>query len=156
MGGFDENQDITLYLPHILSVCSGHLTGVSELIVMSSIDGAGAFGDCFDLKRLVFAVAPHRLDKDMFKYVWESLQTNNIEVIEFPYMWEPDVSAADNIFFAFSDITAETLDIMLNRLGYAQNGSIKIYVHSDRQGEIPPPTLDLLATRGYTIEYTIP
>ena len=71
-------------------------------------------------------------------------------------MWEPDVNAADNIFFAFSGITTETLDIMLNRLGYAQNGSIKIYVHPNRQGEIPQTTLDRLATRGYTIEYTIP
>lgn len=156
MGFFGENHNITLYLPHSVYYCGGQFGSVKELVVTSDLTNPGAFIRSEDLTRLVFARAPYRLDKDMFKYSWESLLTNNIEVIEFPYMWEPDVSAADNIFFAFPGITTETLDIMLNRLGYAQNGSIKIYVHSDRQGEIPQTTLDRLATRGYTIEYTIP
>lgn len=156
MGFFNENHNITLYLPHSVYHCGCQFGGVKELVVTSDLTDSGAFIWSEDLTRLVFAHAPYRLDKDMFKYSWESLQTNNIEVIEFPYMWEPDVSAADNIFFAFPGITTETLDIMLNRLGYAQNGSIKIYVHSDRQGEIPQTTLDRLATRGYTIEYTTP
>lgn len=156
MGFFSENHNITLYLPHSVYHCGGQFGGVKELVVTSDLTDSGAFIRSEDLTRLVFAHAPYRLDKDMFKYSWESLQTNNIEVIEFPYMWEPDVSAADNIFFAFPGITTKTLDIMLNRLGYAQNGTITIYVHQDRQGEISQTTLDRLATRGYTIEYTIP
>lgn len=156
MGFFSENHNIILYLPHSVYSCGGQLGSVKELVVTSDLTNSGAFIRSEDLTRLVFARAPYRLDKDMFKYSWESLQTNNIEVIEFPYMWEPDVSAADNIFFAFRGITTETLDIMLNRLGYAQNGTMTIYVHPDRQGEISQTTLDRLATRGYTIEYTIP
>lgn len=156
MGFFSENHNITLYLPHSVYHCGGQFGSVKELVVTSDLTDPGAFIRSEDLTRLVFARAPYRLDKDMFKYSWERLQTNNIEVIEFPYMWEPDVSAADNIFFAFPGITTEILDIMLNRLGYAQNGTMTIYVHQDRQGEIPQTTLDRLATRGYTIEYIIP
>ena len=156
MGLFNENHNITLYLPHSVGSCGGQFGSVKELVVTSNLTDSGAFIRSEDLTRLVFARAPFRLDKDMFKYSWESLLTNNIEVIEFPYMWEPNVNAADNIFFAFPGITTETLDIMLNRLGYARNGTMTIYVHQDRQGEIPQTTLDRLATRGYTIEYTIP
>lgn len=155
MGLFNENHNITLYLPHSVGSCRGQFGSVKELVVTSNLTDSGAFIRSEDLTRLVFARAPFRLDKDMFKYSWESLQTNNIEVIEIPYMWEPNVNAADNIFFVFPGITTETLDIMLNRLGYAQNGTMTIYVHPDRQGEISQTTLDRLATRGYTIEYTI-
>ncbi len=153
MGDFNENQGITLYLPHTLSVCSGHLTGVSELIVMSSIDEAGAFGDCLDLKRLVFAVAPHRLDKGMFKYEWQSLNTQSIEVIELPYGWVPE--SGDDVFFAFSGITVETLTTMFDRLG-SSNRSITLYIHQDRQEEIPQEVIDRLMAKGYSIEYIIP
>lgn len=153
MGYFNENHDITLYLPYNLSACSGSLTGVSELIFTSRSGGDGSLRDCLDLKRLVFAAAPYRLDKAIFKYDWLPLYTLSIEVIELPYGWVP--TSGDNVFFAFPNIISATLINMLGRLGNS-NQSITIYLHQDRQEEIPQEVIDRLRAKGYSIEYIIP